>query len=255
MHYSEVKAYYEDCGEKTVSEPLLQHLRGVGDILAGADGAVLARYLRRRHGLGDDFINYLALAGYLHDIGKAVITRVWRGRCIRYSFKGHEAVSAYIVARLVREAEITDDIIAAAPVFAVLYHHHAMSTEKRIEIEDLKKIKPQVRSAGELANLIAEAIKPLPRSMRSNLEGVVPTAAEEVMSDLEEAIAVVSSEIDDWLWYAAASKEGGFAILTASVAALVAADYVTGASARTSPRSGFSAAALGFARYYLGVEP
>lgn len=59
--------------------------------------------------------------------------------------------------------------------------------------------------------------------------------------------------LDNSLWHTAAGVEGGFAVLTASVAALVAADYFTAALARKSPVSGFSSAALGFARYYLGV--
>ena len=253
MRFSNVRAYYEDCGKGPVSEPLLDHLRGVGDILSGAGGAVLGRYLRRRHGLGEDFTNYLALAGYLHDIGKAVVRRVWRRECVRYSFRGHEAVSAYVVARLLQEASVDSIVVEAAPVFAVLYHHHAMGTERRVTIEDLERIRPQVSTPEELVELIVEAIRPLPKSLRLSLEAAVPDAAEEVMRDLGSVIAFVRGDLDDWLWYAAASKEGGFAVLMASVAALVAADYVTAAAARKAPRSGFSAAALEFARYYLGV--
>ena len=256
MRFSDVKALYEDCGRGPVSEPLTQHLRGVGDILAGAGGAVLGRYFRVRHGLGEDFIHYLALAGYLHDIGKAVIRSVRRDRssgCVVYSFRGHEAVSAFVVARLMRGVDVSDELLEAAPVFAVLYHHHAMGTERRISIEDMKWVRPQVGSAAELAELIAESIKPLPRSIRSGLEAAAPDAADAVMGDLGRVTAYVRRNLDDWVWRVAAGKEGGFAVLTASAAALVAADYVTAANARKAPRSGFSAAALEFARHYLGV--
>jgi len=249
LRYSEVMAYYDSCGG---SEALVDHLRGVGDILLESVNSPIRRVLERRYGLERDFINLLALAGYLHDIGKAIVRRVYAsGGCVRYSFRGHEAVSAFVVAAVVNEGGF-DEIAGRAAVFAVLYHHHAMGTKARIE--DLKRIEPQVRSAEELADIVAEAVKPLPRELRSAAVSATQGAAEKVLRSTADITGYVLNQLDNDLWLAAAGVRGGFGIYSVSVAALVAADYVTAASARGTPSSSFARSALEFARHYLGVS-
>ncbi len=249
MRYRDVMAYYDSCGG---SEALVDHLRGVGDILLGSVNSPIMRVLERRYGLGRDFINLLALAGYLHDVGKAVVRRSWRvGQCVHYSFMGHEAVSAYIMALATNEGGF-NDIVGRAAVFAVLYHHHAMGTKARVE--SMEKIKPQVSSADELAGLVDEAVKPLPRELRSIAVSAAQEAAEQVLRRTAEVAGHVLNQVDNDLWLAAAGVRGGFGIYSVSVAALVAADYVTAASARGTPSSSFARSALEFARHYLGVS-
>ncbi len=259
MRSGEAVAYYESCGGSASYEPLIEHLRGVGDVVLGSVDAPLGRLLRRRHGLGGGFIECLALGAYLHDIGKAVIRSRYRDRegCVRYSFRGHEAISAYVLSLITPGLDCGPGNAYYAPVFAVLYHHHAMGTAKRVILKPdyVERIEPQVAGHEELSELMASAIKPLPKRVRAAVEEVAPEAAELAIKNPVAIFRHVSSNLGRDLWEAAAGWAGGFAVFTASTAAVVAADYLVAGSARKAPISGFARAALGFARYYLGVVP
>ena len=257
MSYRDVLAYYESCGGEPLSEPLLDHLRGVGEAVRGSWEAPLGRLLRARFGLSNDFADVLSMAAALHDIGKAVVRYVRRRRgCVHYSFIGHEAVSAHVVARVMDSGGLLGEgWVARAPVFAVLYHHHAMGTERRIRARGYGVPEPQVSGPEELADLMAEAVSWLPSRVRQAVEAVAPEVAEEILRNPSEVMARVRESVEKDLWVHAVSRRGGLSLYAASLAAVVAADYLTAGRARRAPVSGFARAALGFATYYLGVAP
>lgn len=175
MENQRIISFYKHCDGETIVEYLGEH---VSEMIKSVDvgsktvlfGEELLKQVIGDLKIAEPGINYydlLYVAIVFHDAGKAfyreqVKQAIKKGRTAVFS--GHEIISAIILEELYRKLVNTHPSkysieLIKPPLFAVLFHHHALSIQKRIRSYTLQQV---MRTNEDLLNeIIIEIIKEL----------------------------------------------------------------------------------------------
>lgn len=260
MRGAKLYSYHYVCGDhEVVAELLVDHSARVVRHLTRVKSSPLSRYAARKGGVSEeDFVNVLAVAGALHDVGKAfyqLSEHTDRKGCKYLSFLGHEWISAYFIQRLRRDATARRSPLARLldiAFYAVLLHHHAMDVRGRAR-ESVTRLKPPpkeeiVEGISELSKLIHDdAIR---EAYLETLEGVVGKVLEHARRGLADVVAAVQGEYFNLLKRSAGVR-GRRVLYLLGVTALVTADYLAAGEVRGPSSSRFWGAVREFSEFYF----
>jgi len=153
MSEESIYSYYEEGSGYSLREKLADHIDECMKILSNFGTSKIYRYLiRMSYEWSIKPNDAMRLMMVFHDTGKVFYQRNYEyndKRNVRYlSFKGHEFLSFHIFEEFsykLVESNVDSDIFSACS-FSILFHHHAMSPERRgkvkmkhdIALEDLK---------------------------------------------------------------------------------------------------------------------
>jgi len=154
---------------------------------------------RRLHLSSADFESYLLQTIVLHDIGKAFYRQnlpkhISEGHL---SFPGHEVVSAVITWYALERLSLSS---MKPVIFAVLYHHHAMDVERRLQ-GSIQRLRNPSDAVEDLKEDLEELKSFIPRTLMDKLLEVLKEIGKETswtfMRDVSRKFKI---EIKRKLW-------------------------------------------------------